>query len=367
MAIRKLYTITELVNRMINRMSTATSVSDYTPGSNIRTMFESVAIFIEYLQFLVEQAYRAFYIDTATGSDLDERVQDFGMVRKGTSFATGIIRLMRDTPATSTFIVSQGSQFGTQPDVFGNTITYELDTNITFVSGAVQATGTIVCIIPGIEGNVSSGTITNIVSSVPGIDSVTNPFAIVDGSTAETDEQLRSRVPIFLNGLKRANEDAIKSAVFEVQGITLVKTAENNPLPGYITVYVSTESGLLSESQVDEVTAKAEEYAAFGIKVSVVVPTVEYVKIELDAELDEENYDIEILKTDIRNAIDEIVRTNPDPELQMYNIILAADIQGVGNIKNVRINGIAADYSVSGFKVIRLQDKDLDITINKVS
>lgn len=366
MAIRKLYTINELVNRMINRVATSTTISDYTPGSNIRTILESVAIFIEYLQFLVEQAYRAFYIDTATGLDLDERIQDFGMERKGTAFAGGVIKLMRDTPATSTFIVSQGSQFATQPDVFGNTISYELDNDVTFVSGSIEASGTITCLIAGIEGNVSSGAITNIVSSVPGVDSVTNPIPLVDGATAETDEQLRKRVPLFLNALKRANESAIKSAVFEVQGITLVKTAENNPLPGYITVYVSTESGLLSEEQVDEVTRKAEEAAAFGIKVTIVVPTVEYIKIELDAEIDDVNYDVELLKTDMRDAIDEIVRTNPEPELQMYNIILAADLQGVRNIKNVRINGIAADYSVSGFKVIRLQDKDLDITINKV-
>ena len=68
----------------------------------------------------------------------------------------------------------------------------------------------------------------------------------------------------------------------------------------------------------------------------------------------------------MRSAIDEIVRTNPDTELQMYNIILAADLQGVSNVKNVKINGIQSDYTVSGFKVIRLLDKDLDITINKV-
>jgi uncharacterized phage protein gp47/JayE len=366
MAIRKLYTINEIVNRMINKMSTTTSVSDYTPGSNIRTIFETVSIFVEYLQFLVEQTYRSFYIDTATSDDLDQRVQDFGMLRKGTAFSTGIIKLMRETPATSTFYVSQGSQFATQPDVFGKTITFELDNDITFVSGALEASGYITCLTSGIEGNVSSGTITNITSSVPGIDSVINPFAFVDGATSETDEQLRKRVPVFLNGLKRANEDAIKSAVYQVGGITLVKTVENNPLPGYITVYVSTESGLLSQSQIDSVTLAAENAAAFGIKVAIVTPSVEYITIELDAELDDENYDIEILKTDMRTAIDEVVRTNPDTELQMYDIIRASDIAGVNNIKNVKINGIQADYTVSGFKVIRLLDKDLDITINKV-
>lgn len=367
MAIRRIYTVSEIVNRMITRMTANSGVTDYTPGSNIRTIFETVALFIEYLQFLVEETYRSFYIDTASGVDLDSRVQDFGISRKASKNATGIIKFQRNTPAASTFIISAGIQMSTQPDVFGNTISYELDNDITFVSGAVEATGRITCLISGPEGNVSSGTITNITSSIPGIDAIINDEPVVDGASQETDEQLRVRFPLHINGLKRANEDAIRAAILAIPGITLVGLKENSPLNGYITIYVSNESGQLTEQQLSDIREAAENTAAFGIQTSVVTPLVEYITIEVDVEFDDDNYDIDIAKQIIKQQIDEYIRTNPESEVQRYNIILASTIPSVKNIANVKINGISADYRGSGdFVVIRLEDKDLSITVNQV-
>jgi len=367
MAIRQIYTISQIVNRLINRMTANSGVTDFTPGSNIRTMFESVGVFVEYLQFLVEETYRSFYIDTATTVDLDSRVNDFGMSRKVAKNATGIIKFQKNTPATSTFVITAGAQVSTEPDVFGNTISYTLDNDVTFVSGSVEATGFITCLISGPEGNVASGTITNITSAIPGVDAIINESPVTDGASAETDEQLRGRVPIFINGLKRANEDAIKSAILAIDGITLVGLRENNPLPGYVTVYVSNESGQLTEQQLKDIKQAAENAAAFGIQTSVVTPSVEYITIELDAELDLDNYDVDIIKQSIRNAVDEFIRINPESEVQRYDIILAATVPGVDNVYNVKINGAQSDYQGAGdFIVIRLADKNISITINSV-
>lgn len=367
MAIRQIYTLSQIVNRLINRMTAVSTVTDYTPGSNIRTIFEAVGIFIEYIQFLIEEVYRSFYINTASLDDLSARVGDFGIQRKEAKFATGVIKFLRNEPAASTFVISQGVQVSTQPDVFGNTITYELSNDVTFVSGTVEATGEIICLADGIEGNVSSGTITNITSAIPGVDAIINPFAITDGASAEDDEQLRKRVPVFLNGLKRGNEDAIRSAVLSIDGITLVGLKENSPLPGYITIYVSNESGQLTEDQLAEIKETAENAAAFGIQTSLVTPSIEYITIEMDAEINTEFYDVDIVKQGIRSAVDQYIRTNPNSEVQRYDIIIAASIPGIINIYNVKINGIQSDYVGTGdFVVIRLQDKDISITINEV-
>jgi len=364
MAIRKIYTITEIVNRMISRMTATTTVTDYTPGSNIRSIFETVSIFIEYLQFLIEEVYRSFYIDSAKGADLDARVRDFGMDRKVGKNATGIIKFVRNTPATSTFVIASATEFSTQPDVFGNTITYSLDSDVTFVSGSIEASGFITCLISGINGNVASGKITNITSAIPGVDLVTNPIACTDGASAESDSQLRTRVPVFLNGLKRANEDAIRDAILAVEGITLVKLQENSPSNGFITVYVSNESGQLSEEQLNLVKEAATNASAFGIQTNVVQPAIEYITTELTIEADSDNYDLDILQSDIKTLVDEYIRVNPESEVQRYNIILAATIAGVNNIKNVKINGVEQDYSTTGFSVIRLLDKETSIVIN---
>jgi len=367
MAIRRIYTVSEIVNRMITRMTASSNVTDYTPGSNIRTIFETIALFVEYLQFLIEETYRSFYIDTASAADLDSRVQDFGISRKPSKNATGIIKFQRNTPADSTFTIFSGVQISTQPDVFGNTISYELDNDVTFVSGSVEATGRITCLISGPEGNVASGRIVNITSSIPGVDAVINEAPVSDGASSETDDQLRTRLPIHINGLKKSNEDAIRAAILSIPGITLVGLRENNPLPGYITIYVSNESGQLTEDQLTQIKQAAENSAAFGIQTSVVTPTVEYIAIELDIEYDETNYDLNILKQNIKILIDEYIRTNPESEVQRYNIILAATTPGIINVSNVKINGITSDYTGTGdFLVIRLRDKELDIVINQV-
>lgn len=367
MAIRQIYTLSQIVNRLINRMTAVSTITDYTPGSNIRTIFESVGVFIEYLQFLIEEAYRSFYIDSASLADLDARVNDFGVQRKVAKPSTGIIKFQKNVPATSTFVISEGIQISTQPDVFGNTISYALDRDVTFVSGAIEATGEITCLIDGPEGNVASGTITNITSSIPGIDAVINPYATTDGASAENDDQLRRRVPVFLNGLKRGNEDAIRSAVLAIDGITLVGLKENNPLPGYITIYVSNESGQLTEQQQKDIKTAAENAAAFGIQTDLVTPSIDYITIELDAEIDTDTYNADIVKQAIKDSVDQYIRTNPESEVQRYNIILSATIPGVINIYNVKINGIQSDYTGTGdFVVIRLQDKNISITINEV-
>lgn len=363
---REIYSFTEILNRMITRMSTTTSISDFTPGSNIRTIFETVSHFVEYLQFLIEAAFRSFYVDTAEGEDLDNRVEDFGMERREAVFASGVETFISDTPATETFIISAGTLVSTEADVFGNTIGYELDNDITFVSGALTATGTVTCTVAGIIGNVASGTITNISTTIPGVDSVINYSAFTNGSTEENDDQLRKRIPVHLNGLQKGNEDGIKAAILAIEGITLVRMEENTPSAGYITIYVSNESGVLTDDQLDEIQEAAESAASFGIETVVSTPTVEYIVITLDADIDDVNYELEFIKQDIRDSIAERVRTNPASDLLIFDLILAATVQGVNNVKNVKINGVADDYEVSGFKVIRLNDPDVDITVNNI-
>lgn len=344
MALRKLYTITEIVNRMITRMTANTGITDFTPGSNIRTMFETVAVFIEYIQFLVEEAYRSFYVDTATGQDLDRRIRDFGMSRKEARNATGVVSFIRNQYSPDTFYIYAGSQVSTQPDTFGNTISFRLLNDIVFPASTqqnpiTQVTGIVVCESSGPIGNIIQGKITNITSIIPGIDSVTNPKSFMDGSKAETDDQLRKRLPIFINGLKRGNEDAIKSAVLAIPGISYVKLKSNSPTAGYNTIYVSTQgvNGGLSEQQIIEVKQAIEDSIAFGIKFQVSEPKRKLIKIKMSVEIDSDNYDKGLIAEEIKKSVTELVNTSSESELQVYDIILAADVPGVYNVKNVMI------------------------------
>lgn len=366
MAERKIYKFSEILSRMTTRLSTTTGISDFTPGSIVRSCLEAVSIFIEYLQFLIEVVFRSFYIDTAEGDDLKNRIYDFGMEANEAVAARDIQTFGRNTPAPSTFIIFAGNTVSTQPDVFGNTINYNVDFDITFVSGAMTATGYVTCQNFGINGNCPTGTITNIPTTISGVDYTTNLVAFSNGASAETDDQIRRRIPIHLNGLQKGNRYGIEADIYAIDGITFVKLEKNNPTNGVITIYISNESGIISQEQLDTIGNVIGNAVAFGIEYSIVTPVIEYVTISLDAEIDTETYIEESVKTLIVQAIDEVVRTNPNSDLFIYDIILAATVTGVSNVKNVLINGVAADYTVTGFKVIRLNDPDVDITINTI-
>jgi uncharacterized phage protein gp47/JayE len=280
--------------------------------------------------------------------------------------ARGVQTFGRNTPAASTFTIFAGNTVSTEPDVFGNTVNYSVDYDITFVSGAMTATGYVTCQIFGINGNCTTGTITNIPTTISGVDYTTNLEAFSNGASAETDDQIRKRLPIHLNGLQKGNRYGIEADIYAIDGITFVRLEKNNPTDGVITVYVSNESGIISSEQLNTIETAISEAVSFGIEYSVVTPIVEYVTISLDAEIDTETYIEESIKALIIQSIDEVVRTNPNSDLFLYDIILASTVTGVSNVKNVRINGVAADYEVTGFKVIRLNDPEVDITINTI-
>jgi len=366
MAERTIYKFSEILSRMTTRLSTTTSISDFTPGSIIRSVLETTAIFVEYLQFLIETVFRSFYTDTAEGQDLKNRIADFGMEANEAVAARGIQTFSRNTPATESFTIFTGTTVSTEPDVFGNTINYDVEFDIPFVSGAISATGYVVCQVTGANGNCPSGAITNIPTTISGIDSTTNALPFSNGAEAETDDQIRRRIPVHLNGLQKGNRYGIESDIYDIDGITFVKLEKNIPTNGTITVYVSNESGIISAEQLDLIEDAISSSVSFGIEYSVVTPIVEYVVISLDAEIDTENYIESSVKSLIIESIAEKVRTNPNSDLFIYDIILAATIVGVSNVKNVTINGVASDFVVTGFKVIRLNDPELDITINTI-
>jgi uncharacterized phage protein gp47/JayE len=200
---------------------------------------------------------------------------------------------------------------------------------------------------------VAQGKITNITSIIPGIDSVTNLEAFSDGANEETDDQLRKRIPLFLNGIKKATEDAVKAAALSVPGISYVKLKENSPSAGTNTIYVSSDSinGGLSEQQKIEVENAVESVIAFGIKFQILEPAKKNIKIKLKAEIDNDNYDKALLAERIKTTITEYVNTSTKSELQVYDVILSANVPGVNNIKDVAIAEIdSTTYSFGDYK-----------------
>lgn len=364
MALRDFYSFQQIVQRAITYIGDNSNLTDFTPGSNILTLSEAWASFVEYLQLQINLAFRSFFPSTAKGTDLDNRMVDFGLTRNLAQPARGIVKFMRDTAAPSSFTIQQGVIVGTQPDPFGSTVDFTNDSALTFPSGATYVTGYVTCQFAGVVGNVGSGLITNILSTINGVDSVVNESAFTNGSSLESDDLFRKRIPIFLNGLKKGNEDAIISAILAIPGITYTDLVQNTPEAGNIAVFVSNESGVLTDDQKAQVLMAAEDSAAFGITVSLVTPEIEYINVSLDVELDNVNTVTGVVVDNIKIVISNFINSVSSRDVKMFDIINeVGQLIGVLNVKNVKINGINEDYTVNGFSVLKIEDYINDITV----
>jgi uncharacterized phage protein gp47/JayE len=367
MALREFYSFQQIVQKAITYIGDNSNLTDFTPGSNILTISEAWASFVEYLQLQINLAFRSFFPSTSKGQDLDNRMVDFGLVRNLAQPARGILTFGRNTPATSTFTIQQGVIVGTQPDPFGSTVDFATDSAIIFPSGATQVTGYVTCQLAGVIGNVGSGRITNILSTIGGVDFVVNPEAFVNGSSLESDDMFRKRIPIFLNGLKKGNEDAILSAILAIPGMTYADLEENVPTPGNVTVFVSNESGVLTDEQKSQVLLAAQKAAAFAITTSLVTPDIEYVNVSLDVEIDNINTITGVVVDNVKIVISNFINSVSSREVKMFDLIgEVGQLIGVLNVKNVKINGVNEDYTVPGFSVVKIEDYVNDITVNVV-
>lgn len=343
------------------------NLTDFNDGSNIKAIVDAMAALSEFLQLQNNIAFESSFLPTATGDNLKNRGKDWGVLFKEAIAASGIITFTSDDPATETFQISEGTQVSTQPDVFGGTIDYTLNSDVTFVSGAVSATGVITCTATGVTGNIPSGSITNMTSSIPGVGSITNAAALVSGSDEETEEAYRRRIIEYINGLKKGNEAAIKAAALSVNGVNVVRLEENSPAAGEITVYVSSQSGSFTTDQLDDVRDAVEAAAAFGIQTNIVTPTVVNVSITCTVTYDADFFDEAILSSEIKEAVYNFVSRSSETTLKISDLmVLIREIGGVTNVTNIRIAGAAEDYSLPGFNVIRLADEDTSTTITWV-
>lgn len=363
---RELYTAAQLREKATDQLTQSSSrATDFNPGSVVRAVLDSVVFFVNFLQVRIKKAYRRFLFSTAEGTDLDERAADWQLTRVSAAAATTTIVFMRDDAATEDFTIAAGSQVSTEPDTLGSTIDFTLDEELTFASGATTASGTVTCTQTGDVGNVDANTITNITSSIPGVDSITNPNAVTDGSDDETDQQFRARIPRHILGLKKATKTALEAAAFGVQGIVFVNVKANTPDNGTNTIYVTTAIGDVSTELKTEVKEAVDEVTAFGIVNVIAVPDIDYVTLEMDILFDDDNYTTGVVQDEILEKVADYVSINPESYLYVSDIIdLVKEIPGVINVKNVLIDGVADDYEVNDTTVIRLENGEDDITIN---
>lgn len=192
------------------------SIYDYKDlhvGSVMRTITEATGLEIARVYAQLDVVYKAGYIDTASGSSLDNVVALLGIKRIKAGRFSGEIEFSRGGTSHGEIHVPAG------PRVINDdgSIEYETTASVTMLAGQ----NTVRVLSRDREENsvgLETGTLTVLAKPIAGIASATNPGPTTLTQRSENDEELKVRAKNFLHGSERGTLAAIKHAL-QLQGV----------------------------------------------------------------------------------------------------------------------------------------------------
>lgn len=195
-----------------------TGISDHNFGAAIKSLAFAVGRELEHVGYQIFKAELNGYLKRATGAALDNIGLDWGLTRRTATQAVGTVRLSHSASAT----VPQGTRYAAPATLARDRIVFETTT-----AGSVTGSGAtdfaVRAIETGEDGNLSSSSITEIVTTIAGVTAVTNPSATTGGQDREDDDSFRARIQVYIEGLSRGTPVSIVDGClnFEVASCTL--------------------------------------------------------------------------------------------------------------------------------------------------
>lgn len=153
-----------------------------------------------------------FSIDSATGSDLDERAAEIqpGVIQRRLAlYAYGLVTFSR--PGIVGSVVIPAGTLVSASDAQGP-ITYRTTASATILVGDTSVANVpVTAQIAGSRGNVSAGSIVRFVTRITGVTLVTNAADITTGVDRESDADFRARLKLYIQALSRGTPTALIS------------------------------------------------------------------------------------------------------------------------------------------------------------
>jgi hypothetical protein len=203
-------TTTTIRRELAARIVARGGLDDVSEGSALAHMIQAWAEEMANVELRLARIRDAFFIDSASGTDLDDRIADLppdGLARLAPSSASGgVLTLLRvDTAAPLTVLA--GATYGRGDDA---TLVYRQTADATFGVG-VAAVGSVpvICLTPGAVGNAPAGALDRVVSAV-GVTGVISAAALTNGRDEESDDAVRARARSYLSSLTGSTPAALE-------------------------------------------------------------------------------------------------------------------------------------------------------------
>ena len=253
----------------LSESGAAPRLTDRNPGSVTRLLAESFAREFAVVSRQLEEVYKAGFLDTAGGRDLDQISALVGVTRRNVTFASGTVIFGRSTPSPADIFIPAGTKLSTAepPPVLFETIEAQ-----TLRRGNLSVEVPVQAVVSGSSGVVPANAIRVIHRPILGIETVANSQPSSFNSSAEDDEAVRRRARRALEGAGLATTGSLMAALTTVPGLREkdVQIVED-PLahPGVVKLNVALPA--MSASDLDRVVKQAveliEEARPVGVRI----------------------------------------------------------------------------------------------------
>lgn len=202
----------------------------------------------------------------------------------------------------------------------------------------------------GTEYNVAPGTVTDFVSTLPGLTSVTNLAAFTNGSDDEDIEQYRSKLAEWVRAPKSGSALDLKVWAEAIAGVETAAVIENDnlgtPTVGHVTVRISGPNGAIPTA--DTIAAvqadlTARDIANVVIHVGTFTSDVVAVTVTLTLY---PGYGLTDVTASVNGAVQDYINTQPVGGT-IYREGIAHAVFGLPGIATLVVNTPAADVPVA--------------------
>jgi len=253
---------------------------DIAEGSMAWNLISPAAIEVAALYAAMSLGVQLSFLQETYGKYLDARAEEHGATRLPASFAVGSVVFTGDDDSVipaGTLVATTVLSSSDVPQVFTT-----LEEGIILYGEAevlVRATTATAA------GNVPVGAIDRVLSTIVGIDGVSNPLPLTGGSDLESDDALRERVLIIVSSVRGAGtEDDYVIWAREVPGIAWASCVPLADGPGTVLLLVlGPNNVLVTGDLLDTVIAYIEARRPIGADVTVQSPTL--VTVDVSANL----------------------------------------------------------------------------------
>ena len=372
---------TEILNTTRNKLLENTEIESFEKGSIAREIMELYAREAERSFNFLENKFTQGLLSSATGEFLDQLGLLVGIARNTNQRAYGEVTFSID-PVFGKDIVELEAITGEPIQFPTGTYVQNRDGSIVYTTTEPFILTNSPTIIPVLaEGsgsgfNVGVGELSRFVfpentsyDNIKDFILVTNNAGITTGSDNENDQNYRFRITRAFQDHAKANEAAVRIAALSVPGVSDVFIRNYDSGIGTFSVYVVSESPIVSDGVLAAVQEAVNQVAAAGIRGIAAVPSYEAIHLEivLHFESATSEGDKDLAVNNANSAVVDYINNLLLGQDLIVNQIVNVILNISNDIKNVEITIFGrGDYNattgkIDNYEPLIIKDQEIEV------